>query len=95
MLRAQATLTAGPNQWRYAPGAKVRAVLFARVDSPSKLDANTFRSLAERGWSHVTIDAYAPVDDPDKVMAKHSPEAEACRLALSAGIAIVVLGLVQ
>jgi hypothetical protein len=96
MLRAQATLTAGPNQWRFPPGAKVRAVVFARVDSPSKLNAKTFRSLADRGWSHVSIDACAAVPDPARVAAEYTPEAEACRLALGEiGIGIVVLGLVQ
>lgn len=95
MLRAQATLTAGPNQWRYSPGAKVRAIVFARLESPSQLTARTFSSLAERGWARVTIDACARIKDPEKAANARTPEAEAVRLARDTGIGIVVLGLVQ
>lgn len=95
MLRAQATLTAGPNQWRYSPGAKVRAILFARVESPNQLTARTFASLAERGWARVTIDACARVTNLQKANELRTPEGEAFRLARDTGIGIVVLGLVQ
>ena len=95
MLRAQATLTAGPNQWRYAPGAKVRAILYARVESPKQLTARTFSILAERGWARVSIDACARVTNLENITGSYTAEAEAARLARDTGFGIVVLGLVQ
>jgi hypothetical protein len=95
MLCARATLTAGPKHDRYSRGAAVRAVVFARVQSPDELKAASFKSLKRRGWSKMTIDGYATLADDHAFPQPHSPEAEAFRNALDSGIGIVVLGLVQ
>lgn len=95
MLCARATLTAGDKQRRYPAGTRVRAVVFAKVESPEQLQASTFRSVAERGWSQMTIDGSAILADDHVFPNYHSEEAVAFRGALDTGLSIVVLGLVQ
>jgi hypothetical protein len=95
MLCARATLYAGPKQARYSRGARVRAMVFAQVESPDELKASAFRSLRHRGWTRITIDGYTRLADDHAFASSHSAEAEAFQAARESGFGIVVLGLVQ
>jgi len=96
MLCARATLTAGPRQKRYKSGAKVNAVVFIRdLDHPRDLNGESFKSIAARGWTRITISGHKLVPDDFEFDAPEHPEAAAFRNALDKGIGILVLGLVQ
>lgn len=95
MLCARATLTAGPSHKRYAPGTKVRALIFATVDSMEEFRDESLAPLAKRGWKRVTIDGNKKLADDHPFRNPDSDEAEAFRAAQDSGLGIVVLGVLQ
>ncbi len=90
MIMAKATLVAGSNHAKYAPGTSLPALIFVKVLTDQDAESAASRELADRGWASLAIERYKDITDHAQFEGKTTPEAEAFRDAIASGFGIVV-----
>ena len=90
MICVGATLIAGQNHKKYAPGISLPAVLFVNVQATEEVEAVASRELAALGRATLAIEQYKDVTDYAQFQGMDTPEAGAFRDAIETGFGVVV-----
>ena len=90
MICVGATLVAGQNHKKYAPGISVPAILFVNVQATDEVEVVASRELAALGWATLAIERYKDITDHSQFHGKDTPEAGAFRDAMETGFGVVV-----